>query len=204
MKPSPQTTQKLLDKCGLSEGQIGKLEQYVSLILRWQKAINLVSPSTLPEIWERHILDSAQLVPLIKARASTGTYIIDLGSGGGLPGLVLAIAGVDHITMIESDKRKCVFLREVSRETKLANVTVINERIENVPDIKADFITARALAPLNKLIEWSTPFLSEQSKMLFMKGQDAKTELAALPISLQENVELLPSITDQAARIIIL
>jgi 16S rRNA (guanine527-N7)-methyltransferase len=185
---------------GFSSDSFQKLDRYATLIAQWNKAINLVAPSTLPQLWERHILDSAQLWLLIDKDKT----IIDLGSGGGLPGIVLAIAGAKHITMVESDTRKCVFLREVSRETKLDNVTVINERIEKAQVEKADFVTARALAPLSQLIEWATPFLKENGRMVFLKGADVQSEIDVLPIEIKQKIQLFNSVTDKNARIILI
>jgi 16S rRNA (guanine527-N7)-methyltransferase len=201
VKPVPFIAQKLA-KLGFNEAQIVQLDRYEGLIQQWQKAINLVAPSTLKEVWERHILDSAQLWPIIQ-NLGLPTRIIDLGSGGGLPGLVLAIAGVEQITMVESDARKCVFLREVSRETQLSNVSVINERIEKTSQIKAPIVTARALAPLKQLIAWSEPLLEENGAMIFLKGQDWRKELTELPVG-KYQIEAINSLTDPQAKIIII
>jgi 16S rRNA (guanine527-N7)-methyltransferase len=198
---SPRIVEKLLD-CGFSQPQIHQLHVYGSLIHQWNKAINLVAPSTLPQLWERHLLDSAQLWKIIKD-VNANPVITDLGSGGGLPGIVLAIAGAT-VTMIESDKRKCVFLREVSRETKLQDVTIINERIEKAAPPKADFVTARALAPLGQLIEWAKPLLNENGRMLFLKGADVQSEINALPLEIKQKIQLFPSLTDKDARIVLL
>src|SRR5262249_36211932 len=150
-----------------------KLKKYVDLIRQWNKAINLVAPSTLDDIWNRHILDSVQLF----AHIGRGP-VIDLGSGGGLPGLVLAMLGAAQniqVTLIESDTRKCVFLAEAARTVGLevsrgtqrlelgstqaqrGSVCIINDRIESVAGVTAPVITARALAPLKTLVEWASP-----------------------------------------------
>jgi 16S rRNA (guanine527-N7)-methyltransferase len=216
---SPRIVEKFLN-CGFTQSQIQQLHVYGSLIHQWNKAINLVAPSTLPQLWERHLLDSAQLWKIISSLCyserreesvqdpsslpSVGmTSIVDLGSGGGLPGIVLAIAGAT-VTMVESDKRKCIFLQEVSRETKLANVTIINERIEKATPAKADFVTARALAPLGQLIEWATPLIKEDGRMLFLKGADVQSEINILPLGIKQKIQLFPSITDKDARIVLI
>lgn len=150
-------------------------------------------------------MDSAQLWPLVKSIALNGngkTDIIDLGSGGGFPALVLAIAGADHVTMIESDIRKCVFMREVARETGLANATVISKRIEDVDPVKASFITARALTSLRQLYDWGLGFCGNSGHMLFLKGQDAKNEITQLPANIQKKVQLSNSFTDPRASIV--
>lgn len=190
-----------LKNLGFDKQALSKLEVYASMITKWNKAINLVAPSTLSQLWERHLLDSAQLWPIISEFEDT--TIIDLGSGGGLPGIVLGIAGVKQITMVESDTRKCVFLREVSRETNLQNVSVINDRIEKT-QLKAPIITARALAPLKQLVEWSSPLLQNEGKMVFLKGADVKNEINDLPKSLQDKIALKQSLTDRNAHIVII
>lgn len=189
-----------LRELGFDDEKLAKLRRYAELIKQWNKAINLVAPSTLPQLWERHLLDSAQLWPIIAKLPQS--RIIDLGSGGGLPGIVLAIAGAEHVTMVESDTRKCVFLREVSRETKLANVTVINERIEKVSGITAPVITARALASLRQLVIWASPLLEESGQMVFLKGAGAEAELQELSPELSSKAILKQSITDKQARIV--
>jgi len=197
-----QKLSKQLMDLGFDGQAQSKLEQYAALITKWNKAINLVAPSTLPQLWERHILDSAQLWPIIAAMPDK--TIIDLGSGGGLPGIVLAIAGADHITMIESDKRKCIFLQEVSRETNLKNVTIINDRIEKNHTIKAPVITARALASLGQLVAWSKPLLAESGKMVFLKGADVENEIKDLGDQNICNITLKQSLTDKLGRIAII
>jgi 16S rRNA (guanine527-N7)-methyltransferase len=193
-------TETQLATLGASSQAIEKLTHYADMIRQWNKAINLVAPSTVKDLWERHFLDSAQLFPHVK-----GGSLIDLGSGGGLPGLVLAMMAPDQdVTLIESDQRKCVFLREVSRETKLSNVTVVNQRIEQAVVNKADFVTARALAPLSQLIDWGLPLLKPGGKMAFLKGQDASNEVATLATEWHKKVTLVDSLTDPKARIVLI
>ncbi len=193
---------RFMDQCGFTKAQVQQLHAYGLLIEQWQKAINLVSPTTIPHLWERHLLDSAQLWPILK-KLQDNPVLIDLGSGGGLPGIVMAIAGA-QVTMIESDKRKCIFLKETARELGLKNVTVITERIEKAPAIKAPIITARALASLKQLVEWASPLLEEKGHMVFLKGEDVTSELAELSSELQAKAQLFDSLTDPKARIIIL
>ncbi len=204
----PVSVEKALRETCLSTPQaIEKLEIYVRMMLEWQSAINLVAPSTLPQIWERHILDSAQLWPLI-VKDGTPSHIIDLGSGGGLPAIVLAILGAQHVTMIESDLRKSVFLREVSRETNLTNVTILNKRCEQVEGLKAPIVTARAVASLLQLVGWAKPFLEEDGLMIFPKGQDYQAEIDELSeefeADLVGNIEAIQSITDDKAHIVMI
>lgn len=160
---------------GVSRETLDRLRLYADLLTKWQKRINLVGPATVPDLWRRHMLDSAQVFPHLPA----GTpRLIDLGSGAGFPGLVLAILGVPEVHLIESDQRKGVFLREVARQTE-APVTVHTARIEAVQGLKAPVITARALAALPKLLEWATPLMEEGGQCLFLKGQNLDEELTA-------------------------
>jgi 16S rRNA (guanine527-N7)-methyltransferase len=196
----------LRQHCGLDSQAIEKLHIYTESIQKWQKAINLVSPSTLPILWQRHILDSAQLVPLIKQIATQKkltTTITDLGSGGGLPALVLAMSGFDHVTMIESDLRKTIFMREVSRETSTSNVTFINERIESATVSQSSFVTARALAPLSQLIEWGKVLMHPMGAMIFLKGQEFQSEINVLTDEDRARITTVQSLTDPKSAIII-
>ena len=171
---SPLTATDLVARLGVSRETGDRLAAYVALLATWQKRINLVGPSTLADPWRRHILDSAQLMPHIAA----GSSVVDLGSGAGFPGLVLAILGDFDVHLIESDQRKAVFLREAARVTGAA-VTVHARRLETVTDLTADVITARALAPLDKLLAWALPFTRDDSFCLFLKGQSSQQELTA-------------------------
>ena len=198
---------KAFASCGFSDEQIAMCQAYEAQLLQWQKAINLIAPSTMPHIMERHILDSAQLWPILRELTQADEQqvkLVDLGSGGGLPGIVLAIAGA-HVTMIESDTRKAIFLRETARTLGLANVNVINERIEQVKDKQQfPFVTARALASLDRLVVWAAPYLAPAGRMVFMKGADVSNEIKALSKDMQERVITRPSLTDANARIVVL
>ncbi len=160
-------------RSGVSRETLTRLQDLESLLNRWNPRINLVSRSTLKHFWSRHVLDSWQLVPLVPDTARTW---IDLGSGGGFPGLVVAATHAAHVTLIESDARKCAFLREAARTMGL-DITVITRRIETVTDLKADVVSARALAPLSQLLDWAEPFMHSDSIGAFLKGQDIESEL---------------------------
>ena len=158
---------------GVSRETLDRLETYAALLRKWQPAINLVGATTLPDLWRRHFLDSAQLLALAPPNARVWA---DLGSGAGFPGLVLAILGIAEMHLVESDARKCVFLQEVARATG-TRVTIHRGRIEAIPAFVADVITARALAPFSQLIQWSRRYATESSVGLFLKGQDIDREL---------------------------
>lgn len=152
-----------------------RLASYAALIRRWNPRINLVAPATLGALEERHIADSSQLAEA--AAHKTGNWL-DLGSGGGLPGLVLAIHDPDRaITLVDSDARKCVFMRTVIRELDLPNVQVINSRIEALAPQKALHVSARALAPLPKLLGYVFRHLEPGGEAWLMKGKNWQAEV---------------------------
>ena len=175
-----------------------KLEIYVDMLTKWQARINLISSNTLPEIWHRHILDCAQLVRHLPRKPSV---ILDMGSGAGLPGVILAIATDHQIHLVESDSRKVAFMRTALRKT--GTDAVLHEmRIEQLPVIQPDIITARALAPLDQLMMLSSAQHHENLEYLLLKGRDAKQELTTLASCSKLEVECLPSLTDREASII--
>ena len=175
-----------------------KLAIYVALLIKWQASINLVSSRTLPQIWHRHILDSAQLVRYLPAAPSR---IMDMGSGAGLPGVILAILTDHEIHLVESDSRKVAFMRTALRETGTQAI-LHEQRMETLPAIQPDIITARALAPLAQLLELSRHQHYDQLHYLFLKGREVKQELTALPSYPKLEAETFPSLTDSDASII--
>ena len=170
----PYTAAAFAEATGVSRETLARLEGYAALLVKWQKAINLVAPDSLPDLWRRHMLDSAALFPLIPA---TARVLVDLGSGAGFPGLVLAIMGVPEVHLVESDTRKCAFLSEGARLFAPGRVTVHRARIEAAPAIAADVVTARALADLPKLLAYAAPFLAPDGICLFPKGRRVEDEL---------------------------
>ena len=173
-------------------------------LIKWQNSINLISKNTLENIWERHFLDSAQLYKITKDFKGN---IIDFGSGAGFPGLILAMMGHKKIHLVESDQKKCTFLREVSMLSE-TNITVHNSRIENLEYFDVELITARALAPLNKLIDYAESFVNKSStknnppKMLFLKGKSYKQEISNLIQKQDFSIQKLQSITDKFGKIL--
>lgn len=191
----------------VSRETIDKLLAYEALLRQWQKTINLVAPSTLDAVWSRHFADSAQLLALAPADAKRW---LDLGSGAGFPGLVLAIMLADRegarMTLVESDTRKAAFLGEVARRTG-APVDIRPERIEKIATQSklgsVDVITARALAPLPRLLELAAPAFSAHTVGLFLKGRDAETEVDAARERWSFESSLHPSLTDAGGRIVV-
>ena len=160
---------------GVSRETLARLEAYAELLVRWSARINLVGANTLGDLWRRHFLDSAQLFTHVPQGTQS---LIDLGSGAGFPGLVLAISGVPGVELIEADARKCAFLREVAR-VAAAPVIIRNARIEAVPPHIADVVTARGCAPLDRLLVLAQPFIGPDTVCVFPKGERAREELTA-------------------------
>ena len=160
----------------VSRETINKFQLYLTLLKKWQRRINLVSNSTLADAWRRHILDSGQLAAYYPPQTR---QILDVGSGAGFPGLVLAIMGGVTVDLVESDQRKAVFLSTVIRELGLP-ANVHNQRIEVMPNLRPDVITARALAPVPKLLNLIETQMSTECVCLFLKGASVKDELTNL------------------------
>lgn len=181
----------------LTDDQQKRLNWYLAELLKWQKKINLISRNTTADAWHRHFEDSLQLVPLLPEKAK---ILIDFGSGAGFPAMVLAYVTDLEIHVIESDARKCAFLTHVSRETQ-GKVIVHNKRIEAVPAFEADLITSRAMASLEKLLDFASPFISRETQMIFPKGKTAQDELTCAEKCWNMQVERFPSLTDSEATI---
>lgn len=174
--PTPLSPSDFQDITGVPGEALARLETYVALLEKWQSKVNLVGSGSLGDVWRRHILDSAQIGPHLPPPPRV---LVDIGSGAGFPGLVLAIvAGEDgpEIHLVESNQRKCVFLREVVRATG-TKAAVHNCRIENFHDLAADVVTARGVAPLEKLLEYANPVLKKDGQCFFLKGKNWREEL---------------------------
>jgi 16S rRNA (guanine527-N7)-methyltransferase len=195
---------------GVSRETGVKFEAYAALLKQWQKAVQLVAPSTLDAVWSRHFADSAQLWALTPPGTRTWA---DLGSGAGFPGLVIAILARDpgspspdlRITLVESDSRKAAFLREAARQAGCP-VDILGTRIESSSTRDkvgpVDVVSARALAPLTDLFRLAHPFWQPQTLGLFLKGRDAEKEVDAARAVWDFELELKPSLTDPDARIV--
>jgi 16S rRNA (guanine527-N7)-methyltransferase len=217
-----------------------RLEIYERVLLHWQKSMNLVAKSTLTEIWTRHFADSAQLLQVVKATGVEPRAWLDLGSGGGLPGLVIAIMLAEtatlsapvRVVLIESDARKCAFLREVLRQVGLSRnpmpsipmtgpglgmrsvpqhkggitVDILPARIENLENRSkvgaVDVISARALAPLPTLLSLSAPFFGAATVAVFQKGRDFEAEVDSAKVLWNFEMSLTASLTDPEARVL--
>jgi 16S rRNA (guanine527-N7)-methyltransferase len=177
----------------VSRETLSRLEAYVALLTRWAARINLVGRDTLADLWRRHILDSAQLRRWVPSSAGNLT---DLGSGAGLPGLVLAILGVRGVELIEADSRKAAFLREAARIAE-ADVTIRACRVQAILPHPADVVTARACAPLGRLLDLAAPFLTPDTVCLFPKGERFEEELTLARNAWTMKVSVEPSLSDR-------
>jgi 16S rRNA (guanine527-N7)-methyltransferase len=182
----------------VSRETLDRLIRYVELLTAWNARINLVGRNTLGDVWRRHILDSAQLYPHIPQ----GTrLLIDLGSGAGLPGLILSILGVPEVHLIESDARKAVFLREAARVTG-APAAVHALRIDRAKPLVAQVVTARALAPVAELLEISERFRTPDTICVFLKGENVQEELTEAVKQWNMTAHQSPSLSDPSGCIL--
>jgi 16S rRNA (guanine527-N7)-methyltransferase len=167
----------IIQSLNVSRESLSRLETYVELLLTWQAKINLIGPSTIEDVWQRHVLDGLQLLPHLQNKSA---IVADLGSGAGVPGLVVALGGGFQTYLYESNGKKVAFLREAIRQTK-ANAEVHQIRLEtledHLPAKLPQYVTARALAPLDRLLGWASPFLRRGAVGLFHKGQDVDSEV---------------------------
>ncbi|MCX7380571.1 MAG: 16S rRNA (guanine(527)-N(7))-methyltransferase RsmG [Alphaproteobacteria bacterium] len=183
---------------GVSRETEERLRRFVDLLLKWNSTINLISRRDETQIWDRHVIDSLALLPALPAHASRA---IDLGSGGGFPGVVLAIATGWRFDLVEVDQRKAAFLREAIRAAQ-ADATVHCARIETLRIEPAPLLTARALAPLDRLLDLATPFLAPGGICVFPKGRTAEEELTAAEHHWHMQVERIQSPNDPSSTIL--
>ena len=177
---------------------------YVDLLIKWNATVNLVSKTSINEIWSRHILDSVQIFNY----GSTAAHWADLGSGGGLPGLVVAILASEKapnmlVTLVESDQRKAAFLRHVSHLLAV-NTHIVSDRIEAISPLGANIVSARALAPLPQLCAFASRHLAADGLAIFLKGKSAQSEIAEARKSWHFSLESQASITEPSSSVLLL
>ncbi len=192
----------------VSRETAARLDRFVDVLLHWQRRANLVSSSTLRHLWTRHVADSLQLVPLVP----DARVFVDLGSGGGFPGMVIACAIAGNpgspavVHLVESNGKKAAFLRQAAREAEVPAI-IHHDRIEEFVRSftgKADVVTARALAPLAKLLGLAEPLLQRGAEGLFLKGQDLDVELTEAAKYWSIDATFKPSVTDPGGRIVLI
>ncbi len=197
------TPEEFAAATNVSRETLERLNAMDRVLMEWSDRHNLIARSTLPDRWARHYLDSAQIAAHLSADVKT---LADLGSGAGFPGLVLAAILAERggaVTLIESTGKKAAFLAEAARAMELSNVTVIPERIEAVKlSPKPEIVTARALAPLPKLLQYAHEIGGENTKYFFSKGQDVDSELAEAATYWQMTVKLHKSLTSPSGTIL--
>lgn len=192
------TPQEFAQIIPVSRETLDKLIIYAETLERWQGAINLVGPKTLPELWSRHFLDSAQLWGHLPPNCPS---LVDFGSGAGFPAMILAIMGVPDVHMIESDMRKSMFLQEVARQTS-SKVTIHNQRIERVKNLEVAVVTARAFASVEEILPLAVTFLSEKGEIYLLKGKNYQEELTQARKAWHIKEEIFPSLSDPSGRIL--
>ncbi len=187
----------------VSRETLQKLETFAELVRKWNPKINLVSKSSLDDLWDRHILDSVQVFRLVEQ----GGNWVDIGSGGGFPGIVIAILNQEEqrfrVRLVESDQRKCAFLRTAIRELGLT-ATVDNERIENAQYLEADILSARALSDLSQLLAYAEMHLKPGGVAIFPKGQNWQQEVEETQHLWSYQFEAVTSKTNSAAAVLMI
>ncbi len=184
---------------GVSRETLVRLETYAGLVRRGRRSSALTSRAGLVDLWRRHMLDSAQLLGLAPRPARVW---LDLGSGAGFPGMVLAIMGAGEVHLVESNARKCRFLHAVARATRTA-VHIHHARIEGLDPWPVDVVTARALAPFPALVDYARPFFAAHTVGLFPKGQDVENELTAAPKYRRIAIERVQSVTSLRGTVLV-
>ncbi len=186
-------------RTGVSRETLARLKAYADLLADWNARHNLVAKSTLPDLWQRHLWDSAQLAPLIPETART---LADLGSGAGFPGLVLAAMRPElKVTLHEATTKKCAFL-QAAADCMGIKVEIRNARLEDLPTQPFDVVTARALAPLPQLLDYAHRFTGPNTVCLFLKGQNVGSELTEASKYWSMKASQVPSQTDPSAAIV--
>ncbi|HWA68423.1 MAG TPA: 16S rRNA (guanine(527)-N(7))-methyltransferase RsmG [Rhizomicrobium sp.] len=193
------TAEDFAARTNVSRKTLAQLKAYADMLADWNARHNLVAKSTLPDLWRRHMWDSAQLAPLIAPQART---LADLGSGAGFPGLVLAAMRPElRVTLHEATAKKCAFLKAAA-ERMAVPIIIENARMEDLPRRAFDVVTARACAPLPRLLEYAHSFVGPNSVCLFLKGQNVGSELTDATKCWNMQVSQLPSQTDPSGAIV--
>ncbi|HLD76997.1 MAG TPA: 16S rRNA (guanine(527)-N(7))-methyltransferase RsmG [Rickettsiales bacterium] len=189
---------KIKEFCELNQIKINNIEEFVILLLQENHNFNFIGKSTISDIWDRHILDSAQILQYIP---DFSVKIADLGSGAGFPGIIISILGAKEVHLIEKSVRKCEFLRK-AKLLSSNRLFVHQARIEELEDQKFDVLTSRALASLDKLLDYNLKFVKNGGYGLFLKGRNLDIELQEAKKSFDFKFELYPSLTSEESRII--
>jgi len=201
--PPPLTPEEFQTVTRVSDDTMGRLTDYAELLMRWQGSVNLVGKSSVEDLWRRHFLDSAQLCAHLPSRSGSGgaRVALDIGSGGGFPGVVMAIIGDIHVHLVESNAKKCAFLRQLVRLTA-ASATVHGQRIEDMKSFAVDVFTARATASVSQLLDYAEPFIGSVGQCLLLKGRKHDEELTDSAKNWIMESEIIQSLTDRSGVIL--
>ena len=190
---------RLEEEFKVSRETFGKLQKFVELLLKWNQSINLISKSTEAEVWERHILDSIQVVDLVE-----GKRVLDIGTGGGFPGVVISIVTNAPVILVEKNSKKCTFLHKVRGEVS-GDFEIINQAIEDVVIEKVDVITCRGFASVKKILELTSRYLNKDIKLVLLKGENYKMEIEeAKKVGWDFSVGVKESITNKKGAVLTL
>ena len=200
---TPLTAEGFQDITGVGDDTLERLKAYTALLEKWQRTVNLIGRGSLTDVWRRHLLDSAQLGPLLPPGIKN---IVDIGSGAGFPGLVLAITAATalkdaEVHLVESNERKCAFLREVNRATD-AGAIIHHSRIEDLSDLMADVVVSRAVASLQQLLQYANPVLKKGGQCFFLKGKKWRYELTQAQKKWIINDSAIQSLSDSSGMVL--
>ena len=189
------------EKTDINDEKLEKLKKYLNLIKIWQKKFNLVSQNSFEFIWERHFLDSYQILKLIGNKKR----ILDIGSGAGFPAIVCAICSNNNFDLVEANKKKCRFLNEVKDIINIKNIFIHHSRIENLKIIKNfDYISARAVTSLDKLLKYAFKFYTKGMYCVFLKGKTVSEEIEAAKKKFIFHTKLIKSVTNHEGKILLI
>lgn len=196
-RPSAEELQTI-SRLGVSRESLERIEAFLGLLFDWQRKTNLVSPASLPAVWTRHVIDSLQLLPHLNGPPGA---IADLGSGGGFPGVILAIASGRSVDLYESNQKKAAFLSEALRVSRATGSVRVGRLEAAAPAARGQYayVTARALAPLPELLSYVAPFIASGATGLFLKGKDIDLELTESAKSWRIKMDKHKSLTDSEA-----
>ena len=193
---------KTMNSFVINEEQRKRLEDYVKLLLEWNNKINLIGKSTIDDLWNRHIVDSAQLMKFLSEEELKSCKCADFGTGAGFPGVVLSILGVKNITLIEKSIQKCNFLKEAVKFSG-NKIDILNKNINDIKTKKFDIIFSRALASLDELLFMVKPFVKSNTRCIFLKGRKVEEELVEAKKNHNFEYELFDSETSEEGRVVI-
>ena len=189
------------EKTDINDEKLEKLKKYLNLIKIWQKKFNLVSQNSFESIWERHFLDSYQILKLIGNKKR----ILDIGSGAGFPAIVCAICSNNNFDLVEANKKKCRFLNEVKDIINIKNIFIHHSRIENLKIIKNfDYISARAVTSLDKLLKYAFKFYTKGMYCVFLKGKTVSKEIEVAKKKFVFQTKFIKSVTNHDGKILLI